>query len=318
MPNPQRSRPGVAEGTPRQTGPTAAVIGAVATLAVDAVATEVMRALRLAQIQSILLKGRSFADWLYDPGEARPYFDCDLLVSPDTYEAAGSVLSDLGFRCGAPGLPWVRGAVEVDLHDSLVGVRADKAHAWRELRSHLEVADYSGGAVDIFDTTARAFHVAIHAAQHGRGRDPRLEDLARAIERVDSETWRAAAHLADELEASAAFAVGLCLDPAGRALLGALEIDVRPPDVEVRLRAEGGPEVALTFEKLHNASGVRAKLGVAKRALVPAPGEIRYIHGLEDAGPARLVAAYVGRLARRLQLVVPGFRAWLRARRGPA
>ncbi len=120
-------------------------MGAATTLAVDAVASEATQALRVAHVPSILLKGRSFADWLYEPGEPRHYRDCDLLVSPDDFKQAGSVLSDLGFRCWAPGLPWIRGPVEVDLHDSLIGIGADEAHALSELRSHSEVAGHAGG-----------------------------------------------------------------------------------------------------------------------------------------------------------------------------
>ncbi|MBA2506060.1 MAG: nucleotidyltransferase family protein [Thermoleophilaceae bacterium] len=298
--------------------PSGAIATAATTLAVDATAARVTRALREAEIAAILLKGRSFADWLYDTGELRAYSDCDLLVSPEDLERAGTVLSGLGFRRGGPTLPWIGRGVEVDLHDSLVGIRADRRVAWRELHAHSECVAHDGMEVDVLDGPGKTLHVALHAAQHA-GYEPHvIEDLKRAIHRVDHPTWRAAARLAERLDASAAFAAALCLQADGRALLGSLDMEVRDPDVEVLLRAEAAPALALGFERLRSAAGLRAKTQVAARALFPEPGMIRYVFGLEEAGPARLGVAYLRRLGWLVPRVIPGLRAWIRARRKAA
>src|SRR2546423_12176731 len=64
--------------------------------AVDAVASDVVARLRQAGVRAVLLKGASFADWLY-PNGARMYVDVDLLVRPDRAPAAEALLRELGY-----------------------------------------------------------------------------------------------------------------------------------------------------------------------------------------------------------------------------
>lgn len=52
------------------------------TLAIDSLTVQVVTALRAGGLEPILLKGRSFATWLYAEGEHRFYGDCDVLVAP--------------------------------------------------------------------------------------------------------------------------------------------------------------------------------------------------------------------------------------------
>jgi hypothetical protein len=47
--------------------PSSELVAAARVLAIDARAVEAVTAMRAADIPSILLKGRSFAHWLYEP-----------------------------------------------------------------------------------------------------------------------------------------------------------------------------------------------------------------------------------------------------------
>lgn len=68
------------------------------TLAIDAVTCSVVQALRRVDIEPILLKGPSFAAWLYLDGGVRTYSDTDLLIDPAVAEAANEVLKSLGYK----------------------------------------------------------------------------------------------------------------------------------------------------------------------------------------------------------------------------
>src|SRR5918997_1692594 len=70
-------------------------------LAVDRMSAEVIRALEDAAVEAILLKGPAIVHQLYDPGEHRPYVDCDLLIPAAAEPAAAAVLRELGFTPGA-------------------------------------------------------------------------------------------------------------------------------------------------------------------------------------------------------------------------
>ena len=68
------------------------------TLALDATAARVAKALGERGIRSLLLKGPSLAQWLYGDGPYRDYVDVDLLVSPEDFVGAGKVLTELGLE----------------------------------------------------------------------------------------------------------------------------------------------------------------------------------------------------------------------------
>src|SRR5436309_3618105 len=70
---------------------------AIDALRVDQVTAEVVRAFRVAEVPSILLKGPSIAGWLYADGSPRSYIDSDLLVRPDRHSRAEKILEDLRF-----------------------------------------------------------------------------------------------------------------------------------------------------------------------------------------------------------------------------
>src|SRR5689334_21340073 len=64
---------------------------------VDAEALRALDALSDAGVPGLLLKGAALARMLYGTGEARSYYDVDLLVAPEALTAARRVLADLGY-----------------------------------------------------------------------------------------------------------------------------------------------------------------------------------------------------------------------------
>jgi hypothetical protein len=108
---------------------------------------------------------------------------------------------------------------EADLHNSLFGVRGPDEALWRALASHRATLDLLGVEVPALDTAGSAFVVALHAAQHGADVPHAVEDLERALARLDESDWRDALQIADEAGASAAFREGLSGLEHGRAML---------------------------------------------------------------------------------------------------
>src|SRR4051812_27772658 len=58
------------------------------TLRIDWGTAEVLRTFEAGGVKSLLLKGATFARWLYTNDDPRPYGDCDLLVRPGDFERA--------------------------------------------------------------------------------------------------------------------------------------------------------------------------------------------------------------------------------------
>ncbi|HUC03955.1 MAG TPA: nucleotidyltransferase family protein, partial [Acidimicrobiales bacterium] len=165
---------------------------------------EVVAAMGAAGIETILLKGPSIARWLYPEG-GRTYGDTDLLVAPGEFEHAEEVLRALGFvdayegfhpfELGmyAPGLPvrvesrLVRqagagrgpaGAVEP--HRNLPRLPIGDEVLWAEFNADTQPMSVGGVQVRVLGRTALAFHVVLHAVQHGFGGHT-AEDLRRAV-----------------------------------------------------------------------------------------------------------------------------------------
>ena len=192
-------------------------------------------------VRAIVLKGPSFADWLYTDGTRRRYGDVDLLVSPAQLEQANAVLSRHGFVPHTPGehplrdptagQPWVRERDDavIDLHVRLHGVGAPAAIAWTELSADTERQRVGGIKVEVLRPSARALHVALHAAQHGSRASKPIEDLRRALAVLDEDLWHEAAILAAHIQALPAFATGLRHLPEGGVLAARLGAAGRDP-----------------------------------------------------------------------------------------
>jgi hypothetical protein len=290
-------------------------------LAVDAMTAEVVRALRTAGIEPLLLKGPVLAAWLYDEGELRGYGDADLLVDPRRVEDAASVLTELGFeRLPVPWDKWRRlhhagdwrrardGAV-VDLHRTLPGVRASPPETvWRLLASHTAPWRLQPGIeVTVLDERARTMLVALHAAHHlshgDLGKRP-LKDLERALARVPQDTWRDAAALAGELNAGRDLSRGLHAVSGGAVL--AAELGLPDPST--------GDEELAGFERLAAARGTRARLRALLRSFAPTPEFLRWSSPLARRGRLGLFVAYLERPFWLLGQLPRAYRAWKRGR----
>jgi hypothetical protein len=295
------------------------------TMAVDAVTAKVVSALRSAGIASLLLRGPVIARWLYPGGETRAYRDVDLLVAPEARGEAEAVLAGLGLihrQAGfAPGesvehaSEWIcrRPPVVVDLHRGIEGARADPAELWTALTSGCHRIDVAGVPADAPGEPALALIVALHAAHHGFRGSKHVEELRRALERANFETWQEALRLASRLEAVPSLAAGLRLLPEGAAVAERLRLS-HNSDRVTALRAASAHPTAIGFARLAATAGVRAKLALAGRKLVPTPAFMRHWSRLARRGRSGLVLAYLWRPVWLLLRLLPAGVAWVRAR----
>jgi hypothetical protein len=292
-------------------------------LSVDLVTAEVVGAFRGREVRSILLKGPSFASLLYRDGELRTYVDVDLLIAQSDASRAEEVLLGLGFICGfesrdSGSLPdrvlWVRPPDEVDLHCKLQGVEADEERLWSVLSGMTGPQEVGGIEVEVLSESARALHVALHAAQHGRDWEGPMEDLRRAVDLLPFGTWQGAAQVCEQLEATAAFATGLRLLPEGELVAQRLGLPSMAP-VGTLLRAQSPPHLTLGFDKLHSLHGLGPKARFIARKLFPPRSNMRFMMPVARRGPLGLTVAYFLRLFWLIRHVGAGLRAWRRALR---
>lgn len=299
-----------------------ALVETARALSTDVVAREVWAVLEEAGVESILLKGATLAEWLYDDREVRTYSDVDLLVESHDVGRAEKILGRLGFRTGDSTLPpetpharpWHRptdGAI-VDLHWTVAGACVAPEEAWDVLRAHAVPATVGGGRVLVLDRPATSLMVALHASQHEVGKP--LEDLQRALDRVPLETWREACVIADRLDAGYGISRGVRMLPAGEELADQLGL----PTTEVLSAVAANPgSLVLGFERLSQTPGVGAKAKLISRELVPAPEFLRWRFPLARRGRGGLALTYLGRPAWLAWRAFPSARAWRRARGTP-
>jgi hypothetical protein len=267
--------------------------------AVDRVTVRIAGALGDAGVQPIVLKGPTFARWLYPDG-LRVYGDADLLVNPVHWGHALSVLRALGFTDSLSEMAhprmqsqrsWAlsRGFEQVDMHATLSGLDAPPEVVWRALHRHAETILLDGEPVLALGETARTMHVALHAAHHP-GANKFREDLRRALEVVPPGTWAAARDLALELGGGPAFAAGLRALPESSALARALDVGSLR-SVQGELRSAGVP-VAEALDELLTTPGVRPRLRMLRSELLPNRAFMRWNHGLSRRGRLALAASY--------------------------
>jgi hypothetical protein len=303
---------------------------AVQRLRLEAATGDVIRAFEISGVQSILLKGPSIARWLYEEGESRAFTDCDLLARPADWKAAEAALAELGFQpsideAAMPSwwvehaMPWSRrdDGTTVDLHRTLPGVGGDPERVWATLAANVESMVVGGVPADALNIPGRAFHLALHAAQHAGEWGVKLEELQRALSVTGEASWRAAAEIAAQLEATPLFAAGLRLVPEGRALAHHLDLPGAAP-VEVALLSRGAPPEALGFEQLARARTLRRRFSIVRHKLVPPATFMQQWSPLPQRGRWGLILAYLWRPLWVLGKAPAGFRAWWTARRSSA
>ena len=311
---------------PQDADTLARLAAAGAKLRTDGDTADVLDGFERAGLHALVLKGPSIACWLYANAAERPYYDCDLLVAPGDFEAAGRELRSLGYvpLLDPWGLPawwyghavaWTHpgGRVSVDLHRTLIGVGVDHATAWRVLSADVDEILVGGRSAPCLCRPARAMHIALHATQHGPSTQP-VADLERALVLCDDALWLRAAGIAAGLRATAAFVAGLRLTAAGSHLAARLALpDVR--SVTAELRASTAPPLALGFEQLARAPTLRARAEIVWRNIAPDPGLLRASDPLAAASWRGSVTAYIRRLAWLVRHAPRGFGAWYRVRR---
>ena len=285
--------------------------------AVDAVAADICARLRAAGVRPILLKGASFAGWLYEDG-TRVYVDVDLFVRHDSAPAGEALLRELGYReLWAPeDMPadrpiashWRRadGGAPIDLHWALPEAGASPEVQWEALST-----DTLKGDLEQLGEPGRCLVAALHAARHA-GLPRPAEDLSRALRIADRAAWVEAAGLARRIDALDGFSAGLRTLAAGAELADA--IGVPPPrSTRARLLTQSPPPGADGIDALFTAHGTRARARLVARTLVPTRRWMRSSTALGRRGGAWLVVAYawhpIGVLAR----LPAAARAWLRA-----
>jgi hypothetical protein len=301
-------------------------------MALDSALAKVVAALARRGVHPLLLKGPSFARWLYDDPTERPYGDIDLLIAPAEFEAAQRVVSELGF---APARPPVKARetpghhevwrssgnadLRLELHRTVPLVAAAPSLLWRRFSEEAETLGVAGAQVKVPGEAARALMVALHAAQHGAGVTKPRSDLDRALARVEPVVWQEAAALARELGAAPAFAVGLSLSPLGRDQADRLGLSAGAASRAVRLRAGGAPGTAIAFdrfvEQLLSTHGLRARIRLVGRQMVPSRAWMRAGYPIARRSRRGLAVAYAVRPIRVATMLPSGLRAWLRVAR---
>lgn len=272
---------------------------AVFTAAIDRLTASIAGTLSDADIKPIVLKGATFARWLY-PNEVRGYSDADLLVDPAEWERALDVVRALGFRDTLSGMAhprmesqssWAlsRNFEEVDLHATLSGLAAPPQDVWRVLRERVEEFHLDGSPVLALDEPARVMHVALHAAHH-RGNNKWREDLRRAIATAPAHAWATARDVALELGGGAAFAAGLQTLPEGVALARTLDVH-HLRSVHAKLRNDGIP-LAEALNELLTTPGLRPRLVMLRSELLPNTAFMRWNYPRARRGRMMLAASY--------------------------
>ena len=293
-------------------------------LALDAVAAEVCGALAVAGVPTAVLKGPVLVKRLYDDDARRSYRDVDLLVPHCDESATYEVLQQLGFVAASgtgsvdPGVAdhhqWFRSDAIVEVHVSLIGINAEPADVWPLLAQHMTTQRVGGREVRTLDDVGLAFHIALHAAQHGRSWSKSIEDLDRALAQWPLSAWSRAADLAVELNAATAFAAGLRLHAEGVVLADSLGLTALP-DVPTALRAQSAPDLAFGLERLARRRGWLGRASHVVSVLFPSPAFMRWWSPTARAGRLGLAVAYVYRPVWLMLRLPAACLAYLRAAR---
>lgn len=271
---------------------------------IDALTAEVAGAFGREGIETLVLKGPVLAKWLY-PGEVRAYVDSDLMVAPGNRARAVAVLERLGFvECD----PWMPSALfmatwatafyrhddgTVDLHCQLPGLDGDPHAIWDRVATTADRQVIGGVELRVPDRDTVLLHVALHAAHHVHGKP--LEDLRRALARVEESKWSRALELARAYRGVPVFAAGLRLLPEGEDLARRLGLgEVR--SLQYEIRREDNMFAEELYLLLFAKAGIRRKLVIAARHIFPRPAFLRWWSPLARRGKLGLATAYLWRV----------------------
>ncbi len=268
-----------------------------------------VRALREAGVDCLLLKGISHELWLYPDGERPLSGDIDVLIAPSHLDAACEAVSRLGMREARDPLGPRREGLElrylprdgtgmpVELHQSFHFVRAPIAHCWSVLSSGREQIEVGGVPIDIPALPARAALLGLHAADHGVAGGWVIEDLRRAIRVLSLTEWQLAAEVAAELDALAPFSSGLRMVPAGATIADSLGLD-KPDHPALLLRGRSAPDPSIRMLEYADRSSPAGLARLLANEVFPFGDQMRTWYPLARRGRRGLVAAHAVRLAR--------------------
>ena len=155
---------------------------------------DILSAFRDSRVEVIVLKGAALAETVYAHIGLRPMCDIDLLIKPETMEAAGTVLVRLGYR-PAPNNPaaYIKAdtlPVMVDVHTALAHLNSNEmARAWRESKDTV-VAGVPARILSCEDTLV---HIISHMSfSHGFVLEKWLCDIDRVARHYQREIeWKA-------------------------------------------------------------------------------------------------------------------------------
>lgn len=280
----------------------------------DAAAVEVLDAFEAVGVEPLLLKGPALARLLYTENENRGYSDVDLLVAPRDLEHAREALRMRGYRRAGEQFgiddvagiqhseTWaqrgVTGPLWIDLHWRLGGCEAEDEVVWEGLRAGRASIDLQDREAAVLGTDGLAFHLALHAAQHGPSDGKAMGDLGRGVERWDLEVWRGAARLARELNATPTFSAGLRLLPQGSAIADQLALpETERLEWEI-LHREARPRGTFHLQAWRDARGLRQRANVLRRSLLPTPEWVKWEFPWAARSKPRLLVAYACHLVR--------------------
>jgi Uncharacterised nucleotidyltransferase len=297
----------------------------------DVALVELLDACAAEGVEPLVLKGAALARTLYRNDESRGYFDVDLLVAEEDLSVVGQVLERTGYRNitelqgvdDVAGIlhaqiwalvPPESGNLTIDLHWQLEGCEAPPHGVWEVLSARHMSIDVAGRQVRTLDMPGLALHLALHIAQHGPDDLKAAGDLRRGLERWSPETWRQAAELAAQLQATGAFAAGLWLVPGGE--LVASSLGLAAPDAllwRIEHRDER-PRGTFHLQAFSEARGLRERMNLLRRSLLPSREWMVWGHPKAGTSRLRLFAAYCVHI---LRAPVWAIRAWRFRRRSP-
>lgn len=268
---------------------------------------ETVTALEAAGVSVMLLKGEATFSRLYEPTEARPTADIDLLVRASQRPRADEVLAARGWRLkiagvlpaegGAHSRDWVRGdgptAVALDLHTTFHAVTASPETVFDLWYCQAEALQLGAVTVVAPSAATTALILAVHRTRAPGERA--AEDLQRALRTFSHDVWRAAAEQARLLGCAEAMAAGLHSVDEGARVSSLLDLPA-PGWRELAQHRRVTP-VAAGLLRVGDVPGVRAKASFVWREVACSRGFLELQHPYAARGGAWVAAARVHRVA---------------------
>ena len=268
---------------------------------------EVCWALAAADLDVLVIKGPSIAEWLYPEGD-RESADVDLLLRPSQWDVARSTLESRGFQPTYEGFRETESALHsldlqrtnaeqgrhgLDLHHYFPGIDVDPEEAFDVLWADRSLSEQAGIPVWFPSVEARALIIGLHAARQP-GLPKTSEDLRRAMAALTPDQILALAELARRLDAQAALRAGLETLPETTEYvepLGLAHIEVPTRWV---LLSQGADLLTIEFERVRSLPpGERVRqMG---RWLVPSAASMRARHPEIGDSRVQLAEVYVRR-----------------------